>query len=379
MDNLSWGNPVAHRVRVHFNTASAVIYEGMPVCYNYDTTVNWAGGSVSDGAVTASTTLTAGSPATAAAKYLEVEEPSANNIQWFAGVVARGGWCGKTTSATAGVGQLLDIYVPNGAIVPVRTDSNCLIGQTILAITTGSQELGVPLATDSRAVAISEETYNRGTAGLVLAKLDPSLFMYQDHAGTALSVDDADTTTSVMVNHSNIKFLGSATCDRPLYMIGELAGGGAGLNGMFKFRTYVSSTMTNCVQVVCANLHLKDDGVLKAVGGGEYDSCFYATIETEETSSLAVLTTLSVCAYQAAYYLDESETTPAHAYILGVPSGFAAGTYQWDGLLIAQSAGAIGAAASPSGPAFGAGDIMIPCRIGDTTYYLPALVDSGSD
>jgi len=204
-DNLTAGNPRAHAVRVHFIDTSTKIYEGMPVCYNFDTTTNWWGGSVSDGAVTAATTLADGNQNPA--KYMEVELPSANNIQWFAGVVKKGGWCGKTTSSTSGVGQILDIYVPNGAIVPVRTDQNCLIGQTILAITTGQSELGVPLATDSRPVAITEETKDRGTAGLVLAKLDPNLFIYQDHAGTALSVDDADTGTNSIVNSINISSL----------------------------------------------------------------------------------------------------------------------------------------------------------------------------
>jgi len=207
MDNLSWGNPVAHRVRVHFNTASAVIYEGMPVCYNYDTTVNWAGGSVSDGAVTASTTLTAGTPETAAAKYLEVENPADGNIQWFAGVVAKGGWCGKTTSATAGVGQLLDIYVPNGAIVPVRAGIGCTAGRTVLSVIAATQYLGHSLsATEARPVAIVEETVDRSTAGLILAKLDPNLFIYQDSTGSALLVGTGATAAaaSQVVNRINV-------------------------------------------------------------------------------------------------------------------------------------------------------------------------------
>ena len=452
MDNLTAGNPAAHRVRVYY-TGSDTLHEGEALCYSFKTTKNWWGGSVSNGEVTASERVVEGyhnpskyicveSPMrastttatwTQATKLLTDDGAEFDNLQvgmfvsvasatdddidgnWeitaqsaaantitlggmtdaeaalvtdaiadvtvqidntssVAGVVAKGGWCGKAGP------RVIDIYVANGAVVPVRNDQNCVLGRTILAVHSNEQFLTAPHADYARPIAIAWETVDTATTtGLCLAKLDPNMFIHQMGDDTSLIVDDEDTTSSVLINKANIKFNGSATYNRVLYMIGELAGGGAGLNGMFKFRAYVSSTMTNCVQVVCANLHLKDDGVLKAVGGGEYDSCFYATIETEETSSPAVLTTLSVCAYQAAYYLDESETTPAHAYVLGVPSGFGAGTYQWDGLLIAQGAGAIGAAASPSGPAFGAGDIMIPCRIGDTTYYLAALVDAGAD
>ena len=365
-DNLSAGNPRAHAIRVHFVDTSTLIQEGMPVCYNFDTTTNWFGGSVSDGAVTASTTLTAGSPDTAQAKYLEVELPSATNIQWFAGVVKKGGWVGKTTSGTSGVGQILDIYTPNGAIVPVRTDQTCLIGQTILAITTGQSELGVPLSTDSRPVAISEETVDRETAGLVLAKLDVNLFLYQDHAGTPLSVDDADTTTGTQINHSNIKFLGSSIYNRALYMIGELAGGGAGLNGMFKFRTYVSSQMTSLVQVVCGNLHVKDAGTLVS-GSGEFNSAFYATVETEGAGGAASsdFSNQDICAYQAVYYVDEGGGAPDKAYVLGIPDGSPAGAYDWDGLLWTQSAAALGIVTCT-----GASEWGIPIMINATEYWI---------
>jgi len=197
MDNLTAGNPAAHAVRVYY-FGTSTIYEGMPVCYDNSTT-NWFGGSVSNGEVTVSATTSDGS--LNEGKYIRVENPNADNVSMFAGVVKKGGWCGKTGP------KVLDIYVPNGAVVPVRTDNNCLIDQTILAITTGSQELGVPLATDSRPVAIARSTIDRGTAGLTLAELCPYRFIHQDSGGTALSVDDADTGTNSIVNSINISSL----------------------------------------------------------------------------------------------------------------------------------------------------------------------------
>jgi len=215
MDNLSWGNPAAHRVRVWYNTASKTIYEGMPVCYNYDTTTDWAGGSASDGAVTASTSLTDGTPETCQAKYLEVEEPNDGNLQFFAGVVAKGGWCGKTTSATANVGIILDIYVPNGAIVPVRAGVACTVARTILSVIAATQYLGHALsATEARPVAIVEETVNRSTAGLILAKLDPNLFIYQEQHGSALLSGTGATAAaaSQVVNRINVSSGQTAGC-----------------------------------------------------------------------------------------------------------------------------------------------------------------------
>jgi hypothetical protein len=364
-DNLTAGNPRAHAVRVYY-FGTSVIYEGMPVCYDNSTT-NWFGGSVADtGEVTASTTTAEGSQNEG--KYIRVENPNADNVSLFAGVVKRGGWVG-TTGPSA-----LDIYIPNGAIVPVRTDSNCLLDQTILAITTASQELGVPLGTDSRPVAISREEYDRGTAGLVLAELCPERFLFQDMGGTPLSVDDADTTTGTQINHSNIKFLGSSIYNRALYMVANLAGGGAGLNGVFKFRTYVSSTMTSLVQGICSNLHIQQGG--NVIGSsGEYNSCFYGTIETESVVS-GGFSGATVCVYQAVYYVDEGNcTAPTHAYVLGIPAGYGAGTYDFDGLFITGLTHVGDHAAEGSLTSTAAGDRMIPVRFGTTTYYLVAYAD----
>ena len=447
MDNLTVGNPIAHRVRIYY-TGSDTLVEGEPLCYSFKTTRNWFGGSVSDeGVVTASEYVAEGSHN--ASKYICVESPmqasitsmdsadgsnvitgdgtdfanlqvgmavsiasatddafdgnyvitavgalgititldmtaaeaaavttqtdvtvQIDNIPAFAGVVAKGGWCGREGP------RVLDIYVPNGAVVPVRNDQNCTLGRTILAVHSNEQHLTAPHASNAYPVAIAWETVDTGTTtGLCLAKLDPNIFIHQMGDNGGLIVDDEDTTSSIAINKMDITFNGSATYHRALYYIANLDGGGAGLNGVFKFRTYVNSTMTSWVQVVCGNLHLKDDGVLKS-GISELNSCFYATIETEETSSPAVLTGQYMCAYQAAYYLDESETSPTFAAVIGVPAGFGAGTYEWDGLIM-TGRGHLGDHAAEDGGlnTTTAGDRMIPCRFNDTTYYIVAYAD----
>ena len=354
----------ARKKRVYY-TETSTIYEGMPVCYEFDATTNVLGydkGAGGDAACQSSPTTTAEGNQNEG-KFIRVEDPDANNIQYFAGVVAGSSYAGLIGP------RWLDIYIPNGAIVPVRTDLNCLIGQTILAVTTASQELGVPLAADSRAVAVAEETVDRGTAGLVLARLAFDQFIYQDHGGTALSVDDADTSIASLVNHANIEFLGSATYSRVLYMIGELKGTSAALNGMFKFRTYVNCTPVSLVQVLCANLHIKSSGTL-IYGSGEYNSSVYATIETE--SATPNLSGVNICAYQAALYLTESGGAPANVHVIGVPNGTPT---NFDGLLRGQSVAAVGGATVANATTQdAAGDVYIPVKFGDTVYYLRAYV-----
>ena len=199
-DNLTAGNPRAHRVRLYY-TENSTIYEGMPVCYEFDATTNWFGGSVSDGAVTATTTTAEGSHNEG--KYIRVEDPDADNVHAFAGVVTKGGWCGQTGPLA------LDVYVPNGAIVPVRADQACVVGQTILCVNSAEQHLTAPHGDTSRPVAVAMETDDTDvTTGLVLAELNPDRFIYQRGDGNALLVDDIDTDWQ-RVNTLQIESAGS--------------------------------------------------------------------------------------------------------------------------------------------------------------------------
>jgi len=194
------GNPRAHRIRVFFNETSTKIYEGMPVCYAFDTTTNWFGGSVTRtpsadaGVVSASTTTAEGSQNEG--KYILVESPDADNLHAFAGVVAPGSWCGVTTSSAKG--RIIDIYIPNGAIVPVRADVACTVGKTILSVNNGDSACN----TTGRPIAIAAETVDRSsTAGLVLATLDPNRFIWQRGDAAALVVDDNEATSTIILNH----------------------------------------------------------------------------------------------------------------------------------------------------------------------------------
>jgi len=166
-------DPRAVRMTVYYE-GSSTLYEGSPVCYNWDTTINWSGVDRADG--TESTTTTEGSQNEG--RWIRVEDPATANLGHFAGVVAKGS--GNIATGAAGV---IDIYIPNGAMVPVRTDANCTVGQTVLAIANGQ----VLLQSGGRNVAIAQETINRTSPnGLVLAILDDTLFAYQKNGSNNL-------------------------------------------------------------------------------------------------------------------------------------------------------------------------------------------------
>jgi hypothetical protein len=162
----------AEKKRVLYEGTS-VIYEGMPLCYNYDSTTNIDGYDKTDGA---GTTTDEGHQNEG--KYNRVEDPVTANLAFFAGVVAGSDWSGKT--GTGGI--WLDIYVPNGAVVPVRTDASTTVGVTLLGIANGS----TLCASGGRAIALAMETVDRSTDNdIVLAILDSSRFSaYQNGVGS---------------------------------------------------------------------------------------------------------------------------------------------------------------------------------------------------
>lgn len=142
------------------------IYEGMAVCYNSDTTTNK---SRYNSQTTAEGSQNEG-------KHWFVEKPSNDNLAFFAGVVRKGGYCGKAGPA------VIDIYIPDGSIVPVRSSIQSYEGETVLAVQSGDYEFQAPnYDTRSLACAVAMEDVNRGTTeGLCLAALyHPNTFNWQ--------------------------------------------------------------------------------------------------------------------------------------------------------------------------------------------------------
>jgi len=239
MSTPTWGlDPKARRISVYFE-GSTTIYEGMPVCYNYDTTDNWLGVASIDFTSTASSITESGTTAEGAqnkGKFIRVERPVAGNLTHFAGVVAGADHAGETGP------KALDIYIPNGAIVPVRCDVDTTTGITVLCIAEGEEELGCSSgAASSRPVAIAMETETGldETADITLAKLDPNLFLYNSADGTALDLGLGYGHTDLYVTSAiTTQFL-------PFQVRSQLTGTGAG--GLIGAKYTTDMAGTACV------------------------------------------------------------------------------------------------------------------------------------
>jgi hypothetical protein len=147
-----------------------VLYEGtntirigMALCYNHDTTSNILGydkGNNVKGTTTAEGYQNEG-------KWKRVEEPSAANQRFFAGVVASA----KEENQAGSGASWVDIYEPNGAIVAVYTDVSVTIGDAMY-LEPGENTLTNVAVAGGVQVGWFVETVDRsGTAGLALAKL----------------------------------------------------------------------------------------------------------------------------------------------------------------------------------------------------------------
>lgn len=365
---ITYGSdPKRQRISVYYTETSTTIKQGMPVCYEFDATTNWLGASPTDSVINPDPSTTTAEGSQNEGKFIRVEDPDADNIQAFAGVVADGSWVGTTGA------QRIEIFVPNGAIVPVYTDLSCTVGRTILAVESASSALTVPLAASTaRPVAVAQETVDRSsTSGIVLAKLDPNMFLYQYADGNSLICDD-DATAAETVNTMNLYFAGTGGPKRGLYAVGEIAGAGNSNYGMWKFRTYLSAAANATVHTLCANLHFKDDAEI--TDSGEWASSpLYVTVETETTTSAADLSGGSVAGIYFGYYVDESTGAPAKAYLFQTNNH---ASYNWDGIL-RMAAGDLGDTASGADEAShvigfdGDGTTRkIPVLIDSTTYYL---------
>lgn len=372
MDNLTAGNPVAHRVRVYY-TGDDTLKEGEPLCYSFKTTKNWWGGSVGDDGVV-TTSVFAAEGTQNASKYIGVESPlrlslssdtpsdgsktitgsttdfdtlhvgmfvtisgsdvtngnyeitaisrstesgvtnstitlgnmddatgstadvatAIDNISSFAGVVAKGGWVGKAGP------RVVDIYVPNGAIVPVRNDQNCVLGKTVLAVHTNEQHLTAPHRNYALPVAIAWETVDTATTtGLVLAKLDTRLFIWQTGDTGILEIDDEDTTSDIVLNRIKVKTLQTGGQFTALHIQAESAAGASTAN-----QRGLALKVEGIVSASVASIVIGTTLALEITGGtvGEYASaCQIKLYESGATiSSMAgALSVLNLAAQVA--------------------------------------------------------------------------------
>ncbi len=348
-------NSNADRKRVYY-TETSTIYEGMPVCYEFDATINVLDYDKGAGGDRACQT----SPGTTAegnqneGKFLRVEDPDADNIHAFAGVVAGASYAGLVGP------RWLDIYVPNGAIVPARVNQNCTVGKTILAVHTGEQALTAPFEVAGRAIAVAWETVDRSggsSDGLCLVKLDRNLFLYQKGDAVRLEVDNEDTgnmmVNQIIVGTSQASGLFSALQIKSYQTAGNAESWDYGL-ALNISADFAGGTITAGVTGSGLWLNLgavtKTGGHVHALRAGIYESGATWTTPTGVVSCINMSLQIAGDPGNNNLFYFNVRNDGAHAV---------------DGLFHAYDASAIGLVGNTDTV-----DFAIPIRVGGTTYYL---------
>jgi hypothetical protein len=365
-------NVNAMKKRVKY-IGTSVIYEGMALCYDYNATANILGYDKGAGGHPECQT----SPTTTAegyqneGKFLLVEDPATANLMWFAGVVAPGNWVGKT-----GTGSMwLDIYIPNGAIVPVLSYVSSTVGSTALCIQNAVNYLGKPAASTTngaaRYVAVAEETVDRSTtAGLCLARLDPNMFLYQCGASAKLNCATAGTTVDLAPNFINVSSAQTSGGFTALWVRAEVATAG---NLDTSLAVYGEANVTG----VCAAANCVANRFSLNLWGGTQTAGIITALAAEIYEQDANLTGSTVIApLWLRTQIDATNAPAAGSHWMIYMN--VDGADKPDGFFFAKSLDTIGAYASTGdAPALATGDIMIPVKINATTYYLVAFVDAG--
>ncbi len=368
----------ARRKRV-FYADDSIIYEGMPLCYDFDTTDNILGYDKGAGGDVACQTT----PETTAegnqneGKFIQVVDPTASNLTHFAGVVAGTSYSGMTGP------RWLDIYIPNGAIVPVRCDVDTTTGLTILAVTSASQELGF-LVADSRPVAIAMETETGldGTTGITLAKLDPNLFSFNYGASSSAY---AETPGDYPVNYQYVEFKADAAelsflqDNRLLYDADMESGQVSVLNNYLHFTGTNDSSGASYIRGAINLVHLDGctlnssnliiAGCMAQLGGtpAAFTACSKATALWVDIGTLN-----PTSGRLSMIYVSENGTSYADTvFDFYIPR-----TDYFAMFDVSALSGAHHPIVAMTGDhAFDSNDKALKCDIGGTTYYIP-LIDA---
>lgn len=350
---ITWGlDPKSQRITVYY-TESSTIYEGMPVCYEFNATTNWLGKSSADLTVESTTTAEGYQNE---GKFIRVEDPDEDNIMFFAGVVAGSGKSGKTGPCA------IDIYVPNGAIVPVRSYISSTVGVSALAVMSGTQYLGNLNAGNSngtgRFVAVAMETVNRSdTAGICLAKLCPDQFLFQSCGSTKMKFATAGTieVAANLINCQSSETTGTFTA---LFVRSEVA---TAASGDVALAVYGEANVTG---VAAGSYCIGNRFSLNLWGGTQTAVHIHALCGEiyEEDANLTGTTVISPLFLRTQIDATNPPAAETH-YMIACRCD---GADKPDGLLYAVSADAIGLTTSDAGVS----THKIPINIAGTTRYI---------
>jgi len=191
-------DPIAVSKRVFWRpvTSTTILKVGQPVCYSSDSVLDYQERAADPTHLGLTADTYAEGEQEFTGRLLVVEEPLTANLKAFAGVV-------KSLGPKAGAdGDMIEIWIPNGAVVPCYVAASVTNEVSILGIVNA----GVSFISGGRAVGLAQETIDRSsTNGMCWGKINPDMFLYQAATTSTL-------LTGVVVNtlqHSSINTSGS--------------------------------------------------------------------------------------------------------------------------------------------------------------------------
>lgn len=362
-------DPIAQKKRVVWRPTDStdVLIVGQPVFYNSNATTDYKERSTTP--ISGGTAYAEGSQ-NYNARLFVVERPYTDyagdvNLEAFAGIVADLG------SRAGADGDFINIFIPNGAIVPVYTDIACTLDRTILAIRTGADNVSYPGY--DRCIGIAKETKDRsGTAGLVWAKVDPNLFESLGTYANHLQIPD-ESGADVIVNRMYVDSAQTAGSFNLVSWEGWLDGAGGFDEGMFKMKAYLNAAATDGCTTLSVGFTIEAAGEFTSSGASQYgNGPLRLSIGTVGTPDLSGGPD-TLCAVNIAYNVNEGGGAPNMAYAFH----FNSGTYKWDGLIHTMNAGDIGDATVSTADVTSqdsASDKNIPVKLGGVVYYIRAFL-----
>lgn len=157
-------NAQGYKIKRVKYTGSKTLRVGMPLCYDWDTTNNLLGLNKETGVI--GTTTADGYQNEG--KFKLVEDPSASNMRFFAGLIHDA----KNINQTGSGEEWVDIAVPNGAIVVAWSDKSVTAGDPAYLEPGENTVIDTPIGGGVQIGWFLETVDRSSAAGLVMIKLN---------------------------------------------------------------------------------------------------------------------------------------------------------------------------------------------------------------
>lgn len=355
-------DPIAETKAVYFRPDSStdVVRVGDLVCYNWDLETDY---KERDETPISGGTAYAEGAQNYNGRLFVVEKPATANLPHFAGVVSRLG-------ALAGAdGDLIEIFIPNGATVPVMIDMDTETGRTIVGVRDGAYEGSYP----GRPIGIAmEEVIANAADALCWVKLDPSKFMWGydgSSVQTSLLIDD-ECGSAFTLNQMKVE--SAHTAGRLKVFSARAFLTGAGSSRVADFELVLTGTEATVSQVLNLTLWIEPSATWQATyadGAAAMRICIGSSATHPDMTGLG----LSGISFQN--YLVETGGEPEFLY----PFWFHCGSgCKWDGLFYCDAAG-LGIVSCGGDHTILTDDKLVPIKIGGVTHYLLALASNPNE